>query len=237
MLGRFSSVVSTWLLSLAAGCVCGGNVASEQLVEAIWRDDVGSVSRFLRRGGSPNAVVSSFSRDTLLHAASASGSTNVLRALLDAGANREARNSQGDIALTYAVEHGHMGLASDLLPRRPQPEGREAALCVAVLQKSLLGEHDPGPCYLAVNGRDPHPEVAAALARDGIRVRPVSQLKEGDAADCLVSVVIMGDVAGEEVEIEYHSHATVPLAGHGFRARARNVMGEWVIFKTQGYEM
>jgi ankyrin repeat protein len=80
-----------------------------------------AVSLLLERGADPHAVSSTFGGVTPLHSAAAAGNNVAARALLDAGADADARQEGGFTPLHTAAATGNDELVDDLLARGADP--------------------------------------------------------------------------------------------------------------------
>jgi len=74
------------------------------------------VRLLLADGFSPNTVHPEHKDVTLLHEAAQRGSIDVLRLLLEAGANANSTDSIGNTPLVDTIQHGRLACASELIP-------------------------------------------------------------------------------------------------------------------------
>ena len=101
----------------------------------------------VHRGASVRAVSSTFGNVTPLHSAAAGGSADIVRALLVAGADPNARQNGGFTPLHGAAQNGDAQMARDLLEHGADPRL----------------ETDDGLTALAIAEEQGHDEVAALL--------------------------------------------------------------------------
>lgn len=83
------------------------------LIEAIKDGDAGSVERYLRRGGDPDASVTEGHR--LLHVAATAGKSDIVKLLIDAGANLGLGDKNGRTPLYCAIAAQTPGIARTLI--------------------------------------------------------------------------------------------------------------------------
>jgi ankyrin repeat protein len=69
--------------------------------------DADTVLELLKKGADPNRKTGGYLKDTALHQAAEYGLTEVVKYLLDYGADMEIKDGNGDTALCRAVRHGH----------------------------------------------------------------------------------------------------------------------------------
>jgi hypothetical protein len=89
----------------------------DQLIEAVRRNQLteNSVKSLLERGADPNAIDREGNKcTTALMLASSRGNIRVAQALINAGANVNARNTDGKTALKLATENNHFTLVAIL---------------------------------------------------------------------------------------------------------------------------
>ena len=106
---------------------------------AVSRGVAAAVDVLLERGAAIDATIPGFER-TVLHLAAASGQTEVVRTLLEGGADRSAGDSRGKTALALAADYGHAEVAALLAGEKKAPK-----VCTAA---SLLGAKiEPGQAH------------------------------------------------------------------------------------------
>ncbi|MGC4046791.1 MAG: ankyrin repeat domain-containing protein [Armatimonas sp.] len=83
---------------------------SQKLADAISKNNVKLTRTLLNQGADPNTLVAKYGGG-LLHVAAANGKTELVRALLDKGANAAMRNSTFETPADLARKAGHTALA------------------------------------------------------------------------------------------------------------------------------
>eukprot|EP00929_Paragymnodinium_shiwhaense_P018357 TRINITY_DN12882_c0_g1_i1.p1 TRINITY_DN12882_c0_g1~~TRINITY_DN12882_c0_g1_i1.p1 ORF type:complete len:644 (-),score=124.35 TRINITY_DN12882_c0_g1_i1:493-2424(-) len=95
--------------------VAFGQRLSRQLLEAAAYGDASSVGLALEQRADPNCRLVQGNQATALHLASASGSPDVVRVLVDAGASSAVEDANGETVLDAALDSGSVGCAAVLL--------------------------------------------------------------------------------------------------------------------------
>jgi ankyrin repeat protein len=101
----------------------------------------------VERGADVHAVASTFGNVTPLHSAAAAPSREIVRMLLDAGADANARQGGGFTALQAAAQNGDPAMARDLLDHGADPSAAT----------------DDGRTVLSIAEEKGHEEVVALL--------------------------------------------------------------------------
>src|SRR2546425_1546753 len=122
-----------------------------------------------------------------LHYAAARGNEAAVRALLDLGANPNAREMAGETALALAAEHGHRAVVEMLLAAGAEPNLKSRSSESPLLAAARRGFDDIVQILRAAGARDERLDAAllATAARRGDLDRVVTLLAAGTPPDAL----------------------------------------------------
>ena len=142
-----------------AGAGASGNNLPAIVANAVTHADVATIRQWL---GDERCVIDASLADgsTALHLAARAGHTNVLRMLLDAGADALVADGETRTALHVVALAGHGLCVKALLDAGADPEGRDAS------GKTPLGLAEAGAC-LPVCPPAPPPLLPSTLRRGG----------------------------------------------------------------------
>jgi hypothetical protein len=128
VMGRWETV--DWLLERGLGIDARGHDSNTALHWIAAQPDPALVHELIQRGADPRATIGDKEPElqgfTALHLASKQGRDKVAAALLDAGAELEARTPRGWTALHMAAEWGELATAQLLVARRADTTARTA---------------------------------------------------------------------------------------------------------------
>lgn len=79
--------------------------------------DAGTVLALLKKGADPNQKTDSYKKDTALHQAAGYGLTEIVKHLLDHGADMEIKDANGETALCRAVSNNHFDIVKVLVEK------------------------------------------------------------------------------------------------------------------------
>jgi len=151
------------------------NHAGRRLATAAAMDNILATRELLRRGLPVDTLSPEGSRTTALMIAAASGHTEVMTLLLDAGANFRLQDRHGDTALMAAVRIGSLGAVNLLLKRGADPNQRDSMGRTALIWAARTGRLD----------------VVRALLAAGADINP----SDGAGQNALSAATVMGHTA------------------------------------------
>lgn len=202
------------------------SITGEELERAVVNDNAPVVERYLAAGGDPNAEVTTIDGMRLLHRAAFGGSSNTVSVLLAHGADRNANDSQGRIAMEWAYYGGHSNICA-ILGRSyhlqtTDDARREIVLrildsCVALVTATQIR------WSVTVDGQ---PVTSDAAGRQGRGTNGGVSSYRGSAGENAQRLnIVFGKWQGAEaVEVSYTLNGSVRGA-----CIARRLYGVWVL--------
>jgi ankyrin repeat protein len=138
-LNQVTTTLAADVPGLSPGPVRGGG-----LLAAVERGDAAAAVAAIQAGANPDEVHRSGGTGgmTALMSAASRGQTNLMKALLDAGANANARSADGRTALMYAAGWGNAASVRLLLEAGARENERADDGMTALILASARGERD-----------------------------------------------------------------------------------------------
>ena len=193
-----------------------GNTA---LIHAARQGKVDMVKDLVRAGRRRIINVAGANKRSALQEAAAAGHVGVVKALLTAGADKDAKDAQGRTALMLAVEQGHVGVVKALLTARADKDARDENEKTPLISAAEQGHVEIVEALLKAgadknaadkNGKTPlisaaeqgHAEVVKALLKAGAWVKGRMEARDKNGKTPLIWAAEQGHVEVVEVLLE-----------------------------------
>lgn len=216
---------------------------------AIEEGDLDFLASLLKRGLQINEALDFEDGDTLLHAATSWQKVDIVKFLLQNGADRTIRDRYGDRPIDAAIGREHEELCVIL----SMPEDKDTV--VDEIPSGLIAELLPHQTndeiiFVSWNDRDPSAELLAEIQKTAPEARPASQMKtlsrrplganssyqdkESKEFGTLIEVGLKNEA---EVWIASVRTSTGPImAGGGWRGKARKGYGYWFTYDVEFWD-
>lgn len=216
---------------------------------AIDQGDLDFLGLLFKKGLKVNEALDFEDGDTLLHVATWRGKLDIVKFLLDAGADPTIRNHYGDRPIDTAIS----GKEEDLCALLARPDEEEAmvdgipsGLIEAILPKRTQNEI----IFISWNRADPAPELLAEILRTVPNARPASRMNtldrrplgahsryqdtESKEFGTLIEVIL--DNEGEIWTAAVRRTNGPVMAGGGWKGKARKKYGYWYTYDVSGWD-
>lgn len=120
------------IVTIAAAC----GRQQQMFLKSINEGDVEPITQFLNSGGNPNLIVLEDSRQTMVSFAAGQGKLNIVKLLVESGADINHTNRYGNTPLFFAVSSGDIATVSYLISKGAEP-GHEDNLGITLYKCSF----------------------------------------------------------------------------------------------------
>jgi ankyrin repeat protein len=238
-----SGCAALWLACLmGCGAASTNPMPQDELLsrfdDAVVRDNAQLLQDCLRNGGDPSICIMPSAGLTLLHQAAALGATNIINALVKAGANKNAWDDLGALPIKYAIEYGHTNAAL-LLSRRIIMQ--DAAIKTAEIVESILVRiyaedlraglsNSKIKIGILLNGTTLPPLMAAPIAAH-LNVEVVDPVFQTDGSIRVLCMVLKWNNENEAIV-----HVRKGCVGPSSLYSVAYLFGYWIIMNEKGGE-